>query len=48
MKDILKKHKAKFGADFSEFVKYNVAQLNDTHPTISILEFIRILVMKSM
>ncbi|WP_017211799.1 glycogen/starch/alpha-glucan phosphorylase [Clostridium beijerinckii] len=44
MKDILKKHKAKFGADFSEFVKYNVAQLNDTHPTISILEFIRILV----
>jgi len=44
MKDIIKKHKAKFGSDFSEFAKYNVAQLNDTHPTISILEFIRILV----
>jgi len=44
MKDIIKKHKAKFGNDFSEFAKYNVAQLNDTHPTISILEFIRILV----
>ncbi|WP_026885434.1 glycogen/starch/alpha-glucan phosphorylase [Clostridium beijerinckii] len=44
MKDILKKHKAKFGADFSEFVRYNVAQLNDTHPTISILEFMRILI----
>lgn len=44
MKDIIKKHKAKFGDDFSEFAKYNVAQLNDTHPTISILEFIRILV----
>ncbi|EKQ51417.1 MULTISPECIES: glycogen/starch/alpha-glucan phosphorylase [unclassified Clostridium] len=43
MKDIIKKHKAKFGNDFSEFAKYNVAQLNDTHPTISILEFIRIL-----
>ena len=44
MKDIIKKHKAKFGSDFSEFAKYNVAQLNDTHPTISILEFIRILI----
>jgi starch phosphorylase len=44
MKDIIKKHKAKFGSDFSEFAKYNVAQLNDTHPTISILEFLRILV----
>lgn len=44
MKDIIKKYKQKFGSDFSEFSKYNVAQLNDTHPTISILEFIRILV----
>lgn len=44
MKDIIKKHKTKFGSDFSEFAKYNVAQLNDTHPTISILEFTRILV----
>lgn len=44
MKDIIKKHKAKFGSDFAQFAKYNVAQLNDTHPTISILEFIRILV----
>jgi starch phosphorylase len=44
MKDIIKKHKSKFGNNFSEFAKYNVAQLNDTHPTISILEFIRILV----
>jgi starch phosphorylase len=44
MKDIIKKHKTKYGSDFSEFAKYNVAQLNDTHPTISILEFIRILV----
>ncbi|HCW54618.1 MAG TPA: glycogen phosphorylase [Clostridium sp.] len=44
MKDIIKKYKQKFGSDFTEFAKYNVAQLNDTHPTISILEFIRILV----
>ncbi|AQR93716.1 glycogen/starch/alpha-glucan phosphorylase [Clostridium saccharoperbutylacetonicum] len=44
MKDIIKKHKTKFGSDFSEFAKNNVAQLNDTHPTISILEFMRILV----
>jgi len=44
MKDIIKKHKTKYGSDFSEFAKNNVAQLNDTHPTISILEFLRILV----
>lgn len=44
MKDIIKNYKGKFGNDFSEFTKYNVAQLNDTHPTISILEFIRILI----
>ena len=44
MKDIIKKHKTKYGSDFSDFAKYNVAQLNDTHPTISILEFLRILV----
>ena len=44
MKDIIKKHKIKYGSDFSEFAKNNVAQLNDTHPTISILEFLRILV----
>ncbi|OOM06723.1 glycogen/starch/alpha-glucan phosphorylase [Clostridium saccharobutylicum] len=44
MKDIISKYKANFGNDFSQFAKYNVAQLNDTHPTISILEFIRILV----
>ncbi len=44
MKDIIKKYKAKYGSDFSDFAKYNVAQLNDTHPTISILEFLRILI----
>ena len=44
MKDIIKKYKATYGDDFSDFAKYNVAQLNDTHPTISILEFMRILV----
>ena len=44
IKDIIKKYKARYGSDFSEFAKNNVAQLNDTHPTISILEFLRILV----
>lgn len=44
LKDIIKKHKARFGNDFTEFTKYNVMQLNDTHPTIAIPELIRLLI----
>lgn len=44
LKDIICKYKAKYGNNFSEFAKCNIIQLNDTHPTISIPELIRILV----
>ena len=44
LKDIIKRHKAKYGSDFSTIQKYNVVQLNDTHPTLAIPEFIRLLV----
>jgi len=35
-----------FGTDFDKFPEYNVFQLNDTHPVVAILEFIRILHME--
>jgi len=44
LKDIICKYKIKYGSDFSKFAECNIIQLNDTHPTISIPELIRILV----
>ena len=44
LKDIICKYKTKYGNDFSKFAECNIIQLNDTHPTISIPELIRILV----
>ncbi|WP_252224240.1 MULTISPECIES: glycogen/starch/alpha-glucan phosphorylase [unclassified Clostridium] len=44
LKDIIRKHIEKFGTDFEKISKYNFVQLNDTHPTLAIPEFIRILV----
>ena len=41
--DITAKHKAKYGS-LDELYKYVTIQLNDTHPVISILELMRILV----
>ncbi|MCX7657754.1 MAG: glycogen/starch/alpha-glucan family phosphorylase, partial [Oscillospiraceae bacterium] len=42
LKDIIRKHKAKYGSDFSNFSKLYTIQLNDTHPTVAIPELIRI------
>jgi len=42
LKDIIRKHKAKYGNDFSNFSKLYTIQLNDTHPTVAIPELIRI------
>lgn len=44
LKDIIKKYTQKFGNDFGKISDYNFVQLNDTHPTLAIPEFIRILV----
>ncbi|OOB77894.1 MAG: glycogen phosphorylase, partial [Epulopiscium sp. Nuni2H_MBin003] len=45
LQDIIRSHKQIHG-DLKDFTKWHVIQLNDTHPTISIPEFIRLLVDK--
>ncbi|MGB5824088.1 MAG: glycogen/starch/alpha-glucan phosphorylase [Proteocatella sp.] len=44
LKDIVRKYKQNHGDDLSHFAEFNVIQLNDTHPTVSIPELVRILV----
>ena len=44
MQDIVRKYKENHGDDLHDFAKYNVIQLNDTHPVIGIPELMRILV----
>jgi starch phosphorylase len=44
LKDMIRKYKAKHGSDFSKFSSEYAIQLNDTHPVVSIPEFLRILV----
>ncbi|MCQ2515620.1 MAG: glycogen/starch/alpha-glucan phosphorylase [Saccharofermentans sp.] len=44
MQDIVRKYKKAHGDDLRDFAKYNVIQLNDTHPVIGIPELMRILV----
>ncbi|MBD7911830.1 MULTISPECIES: glycogen/starch/alpha-glucan phosphorylase [Clostridium] len=44
IKDIIKKHKEKFGTVTKRLGELNAVQLNDTHPTLGIPELIRILV----
>ena len=43
LQDIIKRYKAKHGNDYSQFAAETAIQLNDTHPTISIPEFVRLL-----
>lgn len=44
LKDIIRKYKLNHGEDLSSFAEFNVIQLNDTHPTVSIPELVRIFV----
>ena len=44
LKDIIAKHKEKFGTVTNAMEELHAVQLNDTHPTLAIPEFIRILV----
>jgi starch phosphorylase len=44
LQDILRTYRKKYGSDFSHFASEYAIQLNDTHPVVSIPEFIRLLV----
>lgn len=43
IQDMIRTYKATFGSDFRHFPDEYAIQLNDTHPTVAIPEFIRIL-----
>jgi len=43
IKDVLRQWVTAHGKDFSQFAEKNVFQLNDTHPTVSVAELMRIL-----
>lgn len=46
LQDIIRTYKKKYGDDFSHFSEEYAVQLNDTHPTIAIPEFIRLMMEK--
>ncbi len=46
IKDIIRRYQKHYGDDWSKFTKKIVIQLNDTHPTIAILELMRLLIDK--
>jgi len=43
IKDVLRQWVEQHGRDFSKFAEKNVFQLNDTHPTVSVAELMRLL-----
>ena len=43
IKDIIARHQSKHGINWASFTEKNAIQLNDTHPTIAILELMRTL-----
>jgi starch phosphorylase len=44
MRDIIRRYKKNHGDDWSHFAEKNQIQLNDTHPSISSIELLRILI----
>ena len=46
LQDIVRTYKQKYGDDFSHFSSEYAVQLNDTHPTVAIPEFIRLMMEK--
>ncbi len=44
IKDIIRRYQKYHGDDWSEFTNKIVIQLNDTHPTVAILELMRVLI----
>lgn len=43
VRDIIRRYKKTYGSDFSKFAEKNVVQLNDTHPTLALVELMRVL-----
>ena len=43
LQDILRRWELREGQDYSQFAELNVFQMNDTHPTISVAELMRLL-----
>ncbi|MBQ8087561.1 MAG: glycogen/starch/alpha-glucan phosphorylase, partial [Clostridia bacterium] len=48
LQDMLRSFKARFGTDFERFPQLHAVQLNDTHPTMSIPELIRLLMLEGV
>ena len=48
LQDMLRTYKVAHGNDLSDFAKFYAVQLNDTHPTMSIPELIRLLMKEGM
>lgn len=46
LQDVLTQWTEKYGSDFSDFAEYNAFQLNDTHPSLAVVELMRLLVDK--
>ncbi len=46
LQDVIRTYKEKYGDDFSHFSAEYAIQLNDTHPTVAIPEFIRLMMEK--
>jgi len=44
LQDVVRRWQGQHGNDFSDFGKYNCFQMNDTHPTLSVAELMRLLV----
>ncbi|MBT8126767.1 MAG: glycogen/starch/alpha-glucan phosphorylase [Gammaproteobacteria bacterium] len=48
LKDVVRKWEVAHGPSYDEFADYNVFQMNDTHPTIAVVELMRILMDEKM
>ena len=43
LQDVVSEWRTRYGENFSDFAEYNVFQLNDTHPSLAVVELMRIL-----